>query len=124
MNFNIDISRVRGGMVSADFSIGRGSGFGAPKSSFGQTLGDPGADLAWRRAIDDTHNRLRSANGPQLADLLDLYVILVARRARAHAQAAPNVSGGWIPGGSILSAAVSAVSPLGGSSSSASGYGA
>jgi hypothetical protein len=116
VNFNFDVSRVRGGMVSADYALARGSATPAPKKSFGLKPGDPASDIAWRRALDDTHNRLRSANGPQLSDLLDLYVILVARWASAHAEAAPNIVGGLVPGGSILSAAVSAVGSIRGSS--------
>lgn len=38
MNFNANISSIRGGSVSADFNVGRGQQMGAPKKSFGQKL--------------------------------------------------------------------------------------
>ena len=118
MNVTLDAARLRGAMVSADFSMSRGGGVGSPRKQFGQTPSDKGAyDFAWRRAINDTHQRLMSANGPQLADLLDLYVVLVAKKVRAGGPAAP-----FVPGGTVLSAAISAVSSLSGFGHDGSSY--
>lgn len=38
MQVNANLSTIRGGSVSADFSVGRGGQAGAPKKSFGQKL--------------------------------------------------------------------------------------
>jgi len=44
MDFNGNISSIRGGSVSADFSVGRAGQAGtAPKTSFGAPLADAGS---------------------------------------------------------------------------------
>jgi hypothetical protein len=111
MNFNANISSIRGGSVSADFTVGRGQQMGAPKKSFGQKLDDPADESSWRAELDAVHQRLRSStNLNEMGALLDYYATLMAIRAKRRRLVPANVAAPFIPGGAVLSAAISSVS--------------
>jgi len=103
----LDPNRLIRGSVLAQ-QVSRGATVGAPKSGFGQKLTSAPALLV---SLDGVHQKIRAAtSAAQLADLLDEYVGLAALLAGTYATAAP-----FIPGGGVLSAAISGMSRLPGS---------
>lgn len=108
MNFNVNISTIRGGSLSADFSVGRGGSVPRPKKTFGEKPDEP-SDADLLAALDRVHAMMRGAMTPErMSDLLNEYILISAWRARSRSKsrgpAAP-----FVPGGSVLSAAISAV---------------
>ena len=104
MNFNANISTIRGGSVSADYSIGRGAQAGAPKKTFGQKLAGSSKGMATVGLdLDRIHQQMKAAtNVAQMCDLLDEYSLLVAIKSGANLSTAPA--------GRILTAALKALS--------------
>jgi hypothetical protein len=120
MDFNANISSIRGGSVSADFAVGRGQQMGAPKKSFGDKLASGAGgtqasgtsdDQHWLSELDAVHQRLRSStNLHEMGALLDYYATLMAIRAKRRRLVPANVAAPFVPGGAVLSAAISSVS--------------
>ena len=101
----LDPARLTRGSTISQYQISRGGTVGAPKSKFGQKL----TTTNLLASLDSVHQRVRtSSNAAQLADLLDEYVALAALLAGTYV-AAP-----FVPGGSVLSAAISGMGGLGG----------
>jgi len=108
MLVNFDISRIRGGSVSADFSVGRGGSLGTPKKTFGQKLSGltaPGTPVGVEvlTELDSLHSQIRTTGDvARMCDLLDRYVVLVAATF-ADAQSKP------MPAGSLMAALITAI---------------
>jgi hypothetical protein len=104
---NLDPNRlVRGAAVSQYLGVSRGGTVGMPKSRFGARLPTTTNVLA---SMDRVHWAIRGcSSASQLADLLDEYVGLAAVLAGTYGVAAP-----FVPGGAVLSAAVSGLGSLG-----------
>jgi hypothetical protein len=109
MRINANISSIRGGSVSADFSAGRGGQVGAPKKSFGSKLGEA-TDSDLVTALDRVHGMMRGAMTPaQMSDLLDEYIVIAAWRARSRSLArGPAIP--FAPSGSVLAAVLANLS--------------
>lgn len=129
VNVNSFRSAVRGAMIGGQQAIGRGSAVHAPKTDFGSKLGAAPRKLsdaafptapALRAQLDALHGQIRGTNdAARLGDLVDEYVMVAAQLVTT-----PGVFGGLIPGGAILSAAVSAVGQMASSGQLGSHWGA
>ena len=113
MNFTGNISSIRGGSVSADFSVGRGQQLGAPKKSFGaKTPPAPSGEAErarLRSQLDTLHAQIRATpNVARLSDLVDDYLLVLAALAETPATPIPIVSGP-LPAARILSAVIAAL---------------
>lgn len=114
MNFTGNISSIRGGSVSADFSVGRGQQLsGAPKKSFGARLppapSREGERARLRNQLDILHAQIRvTPNVARLCDLVDDYLLVLAALAETPAAPIP-VPGGPLPAARILSAVIAAL---------------
>lgn len=99
---------------SFSLAVRGGGQCGAPKREFGQKL-DP---LQLRASLDRLHQRIRSStNATPLGDLLDEYVATVAQLALSSA----GVAAPFVPGGSVLAAALSGIATTEGNQSTSGG---
>jgi hypothetical protein len=112
MNFNGNIS-IRGGSVSADFSVGRGSQQpAAAKKTFGaklpSALSTEGERARLRSQLDILHAQIRATpNAARLCDLVDDYLLVLATLAETPATPIPIL--GPLPAARILSAVIAAL---------------
>jgi hypothetical protein len=118
MNFNGNISSIRGGSVSADFSVGRGQQYGAPKKSFGEKLAGMEKGVAkvglsvleLRNGLDMLHTQIRTTNNvARLCDLVDEYLLVAATLAETPASPGTPVVRGPLPPGRIFAAVIDAL---------------
>jgi hypothetical protein len=88
---------IRGGSVSADFSVGRGGSLGTPKKTFGQKLGGL---TEVRAQLDSLHSQIRTTGDlTRLCHLVDEYLLAAASLAET-----PAMAGRAAPAGSLLAA--------------------
>ena len=116
MNINVNVSSIRGGSVSGDFAVGRGTQLRTQKKSFGDKLGGAASqvDSRWLAETDAVHQRLRSSTSlNEMGALLDYYAILMAIRARRKRLVGKTLAAPFIPGAAVLSAAISSVGQVG-----------
>ena len=112
MNINVNVSSIRGGSVSGDFAVGRGTQMRTLKKSFGDKPGGAASqvDSRWLAETDAVHQRLRSSTSlNEMGALLDYYAILMAIRAKRKGLAGRTLAAPFIPGAAVLSAAISSV---------------
>jgi hypothetical protein len=117
MNLNGNISNIRGGSVSADFSVGRGAQYGAPKKTFGEKmhslssgLGKEAEGARLRSQLDMLHTQIRmSPNVARLCDLVDDYLLVAATLAETPASAGAPMPGAMLPPGRIFAAVIAAL---------------
>jgi hypothetical protein len=111
MNFTGNISSIRGGSVSADFNVGRGAQYGAPKKSFGEKLPSSEPHAAspgvLRNQLDMLHTQIRTTgNLARLCDLVDEYLLVAATLAETPASAGAPMPGAMLPPNRIFAAVI------------------
>ena len=117
MNFNGNISNLRGGSVSADFSVGRGAQYGAPKKTFGEKmhslssgLGKEAEAARPRNQLDMLHTHIRvTPNVARLCDLVDDYLLVAAALAEIPAGAGAPMPDAMLPPGRVFAAVLAAL---------------
>ena len=119
MNLNGNISSIRGGSVSADFSVGRGQQHGAPKKSFGEQLSGAQKGVAsvgmnvvgeLRNGLDMLHTQIRTTNNvARLCDLVDEYLLVAATLAETPSSPGTPVIRGPLPPRRIFAAVIDAL---------------